>query len=230
MKIRIICDFDGTIAVNDVTDILLERFALPEWREIEEEWKAGRIGSRECMLRQVDLLRADIQDIDECLDAVAIDPAFPDFVKLAWQHGVDLWVVSDGLDYAVRRVLRRFALHTLPIFANHLELVGSDRYRLSFPHASDACSKGSGTCKCRIATMTERSPDLRILIGDGASDYCVATSVHLALAKDDLLSHCRANNLPHVAFADFAEAARLLGDLLRQPPAHAPFSLESLSK
>lgn len=50
-------------------------------------------------------------------------------------------------------------------------------------------------------------------IGDGASDFCAATAVHLTLAKDRLLDHCRDRDLPHVAFADFAEAARLLADL-----------------
>lgn len=226
MHIRIICDFDGTIALEDVTDTLLERFALPEWREIEADWKDGKIGSRECMLRQVDLLRADIRALDGCLDAVAIDPGFPAFVALARQYDVDLAVVSDGLDYAIRRILGRFGLVTLPIYANRLEFLGGDRYRLSFPHASDGCVKGSGTCKCRLASAGDPSRTLRILIGDGASDYCAATSVHLAFAKDKLLTHCRANNLPHVAFADFDEASRSLRDLVSRRTQTLFFPLE----
>lgn len=225
MRHRIICDFDGTIALEDVTDTLLERFAEPEWRDVEAAWKAGEISSRECMLRQVHMLHAPIEALDECLDQVAIDPGFPAFVALARRHDVDLLVVSDGLDYAIRRILGRFGLGDLPIYANRLELIGQDRYRLSFPHASDGCAKGSGTCKCRIATATE-VPHIRILIGDGASDFCAATSVHLAFAKDKLLVHCRENNLPHVAFADFAQASLLLRDLLRRPPAHVTRTLE----
>jgi hypothetical protein len=31
---------------------------IPSWRDVEEEWQAGEIGSRECMTRQVSLLRA----------------------------------------------------------------------------------------------------------------------------------------------------------------------------
>ena len=30
----IICDFDGTISLIDVTDSLLEKFATPEWEDI----------------------------------------------------------------------------------------------------------------------------------------------------------------------------------------------------
>ena len=216
MSCRIVCDFDGTIAIEDVTDIVLERFALPEWQAIEQDWKSGRIGSRECMLRQIDLLRATQAELDACLDHVAIDPGFPAFVTLAHQLGCELLVVSDGLDYAIRRILGRHGLNHLPIMANRLEAVGESRWRLAFPHASDGCAKGSGTCKCRIATAGEdAAPALRLLIGDGASDFCAATSVHMVFAKDKLLDHCRTNSLPHVAFSDFAEAARLLGDLIR---------------
>jgi 2-hydroxy-3-keto-5-methylthiopentenyl-1-phosphate phosphatase len=222
MQCRIICDFDGTIALEDVTDTLLERFALPEWQRIEDDWKAGRIGSRECMLRQVALLRATPGQIDQCLDEVAIDPGFPRFVATAAKLGCELLVVSDGLDYAIRRVLGRFGLDRLPILANRLELTGSDRWRLGFPHASDGCAKGSGTCKCNIATRNGGDARLRVLIGDGASDFCAATSVHMVFAKDRLLDHCRANALPHVGFTGFAEVGRLLADLLHTPAAMTP--------
>jgi len=40
-------DFDGTITQRDATDVILEAYADPGWLRIEEEWKAGRIGSRD---------------------------------------------------------------------------------------------------------------------------------------------------------------------------------------
>jgi 2-hydroxy-3-keto-5-methylthiopentenyl-1-phosphate phosphatase len=58
MKCRVLVDFDGTIASVDTTDLLLERFAAPDWRQIEDDWKAGHIGSRECLVRQIDLVQA----------------------------------------------------------------------------------------------------------------------------------------------------------------------------
>ena len=45
-------DFDGTISERDAIDALLEAFADSRWLVIEEEWKAGRIGSRECLREQ----------------------------------------------------------------------------------------------------------------------------------------------------------------------------------
>jgi hypothetical protein len=54
---QLLIDFDGTIAPDDPTDHLFERFADPYWRILEDDWQSGRISSRECMQRQVDLLR-----------------------------------------------------------------------------------------------------------------------------------------------------------------------------
>ena len=48
-NVNVVCDFDGTIALEDVTDGLLERFAEPRWRKIEAQWLAGEFGSQECM-------------------------------------------------------------------------------------------------------------------------------------------------------------------------------------
>ena len=47
MGLSVLVDFDGTIALEDTTDLMLERFANPLWRSVETEWVAGRIGSRE---------------------------------------------------------------------------------------------------------------------------------------------------------------------------------------
>jgi len=213
---QILCDFDGTIAVKDVTDSLLDRFALAGWEEIEEEWVSGRIGSRDCMARQVALLRASRQELDEALDAIEIDPGFPDFVALCREEGLPLTVVSDGLDYAIRRILSRHGLSDLPIVANHLEMVGEDQYRLSFPYANPDCKKGSGTCKCRTAKRLCGTSDLSLLVGDGTSDMCAAGSVDLVFAKHKLLTHCREKGLPVVAYRDFANATVQLAALLEE--------------
>ena len=214
MTWRILCDFDGTVSKVDVTDSVLEQFALDGWEDIEADWKAGRIGSRECMARQVDLIRASQAELDRHLDQIEIDPAFPDFVALCHQLGVPLTVVSDGLDYSIRRILGRHGLGHLPIIANRLDVLANDRYHLSFPYANEACAKASGTCKCKVA---EQQKSMTLLIGDGSSDMCAAGSVDLVFAKDSLLTYCRERRLPVVAIEDFSVAAILLADLIVEP-------------
>ena len=211
VKCRLLVDFDGTIASVDTTDLLLERFAAPAWRDIEEDWKAGRIGSRECMVRQIDLVRASPAELDAFIAGIEIDPGFPAFVTLCARLGHSLAVLSDGLDLTVAAVLRRYGLK-LPFWANHLEWCGADRWRLAFPHARSDCHALSGNCKCNFTTRGPR--ELSIVVGDGRSDFCVAGRADLVLAKGALLDHCRARGLPHFAFGDFAEATNILAGWL----------------
>ena len=213
VKCRVFVDFDGTIAPVDTTDLLLERFAAPAWREIEEEWKAGRIGSRECMVRQIDLVRATPAAMDSFIRTIEIDRGFRSFVDLFRRLGHTLVVVSDGLDRTIRTVLDRNDIN-VPYFANHLQWRGGDSWRLTFPHARSDCAALSGNCKCSFAEG--RPSELNILVGDGHSDFCLAGRADLVLAKSSLLKHCGDAGLPHIAFENFGEATKLLAGWLEE--------------
>ena len=71
---QIFCDFDGTISSADTTDWILDQFAAPAWRAIEEEWRAGRISARDCMQQQIALISASDAELDAALDGMTIDP------------------------------------------------------------------------------------------------------------------------------------------------------------
>jgi 2,3-diketo-5-methylthio-1-phosphopentane phosphatase len=215
VKCSVLVDFDGTIAPTDTTDLLLERFAAPAWRVIEEEWQSGRIGSRECLVRQIDLVRATPAEIDAFLAGIEIDAGFPGFVSLCRRLGASISVLSDGLDYSVATILKRYGLK-LPFYANHLQWLGEDRWRLTFPHARSDCLSLSGNCKCSLAEVA--ASQVRIVVGDGRSDFCLAQRADLVLAKGALLAHCRASGLPHQPFNSFADATEFLARWLNERP------------
>jgi 2-hydroxy-3-keto-5-methylthiopentenyl-1-phosphate phosphatase len=210
----ILCDFDGTIAVDDTTDTLLERFARPGWEALEADWRRGRIGSHDCMARQVALLDMDRGELDAHLAECAIDPAFAAFVKTAHAAGVHIEVLSDGLDYAIRSILGRNGLDWLPITSNRLESAGAREWRLAFPNASATCRVASGTCKCARADKAQAARKQVLLIGDGGSDFCVAGAADFVFAKGKLATHCRAQDNPHAVIHGFTDALRLLPDLI----------------
>jgi haloacid dehalogenase-like hydrolase len=91
-------DFDGTIAPDDPTDRLLERFAAPTWREIEAAWQSGKISSQECLSRQVALMRVTPAALEQQIDAVKVDPGFARFLEFCRQRGGEVTIVSDGFD------------------------------------------------------------------------------------------------------------------------------------
>jgi 2-hydroxy-3-keto-5-methylthiopentenyl-1-phosphate phosphatase len=227
--VGVFVDFDGTISVGDTTDLILERFADPSWQAVEADWVAGRIGSRECLARQIDLIRATPETLDTFARKSAIDPHFAGFAALCAAHGLPVTVVSDGLDRVASAMLARAGLQ-LPIIANHLEWLGEDRWRLGFPHARDDCRASAGHCKC--ATLAAAPGALRVLIGDGRSDFCAASTADLVIAKGALAVYCGNNAIPFEPFTDFAGATTVLvrwlaavGRSARTPSeeaAHAP--------
>lgn len=210
----ILCDFDGTIAVDDTTDTLLERFGRAGWETLEDDWRAGRIGSRECMGGQVALLEMSRVQLDAHLAERAIDPAFAAFVKAAHAGGTHIEVLSDGLDYAIRSILGRYSLDWLPITSNCLEANGALSWRLSFPNASATCRSSSGTCKCVRSDAAHAARKRVLLVGDGASDFCVAEAADFVFAKGKLIAHCVANDIPHAAIQGFSDALALLPKLI----------------
>jgi 2,3-diketo-5-methylthio-1-phosphopentane phosphatase len=228
-SVRVFVDFDGTISVGDTTDLILERFADPSWQAVEADWVAGRIGSRECLARQIDLIRATPQALDAFAGNSAIDPHFAAFAALCAAHGLPLAIVSDGLDRIATAMLARAGLR-LPIVANHLEWLGADRWRLGFPHARQDCAAAAGHCKC--ATLAAAPGSLRVLVGDGRSDFCAAAAADLVIAKGALAIYCGNKRIPFEPFTDFAGAAAVLARWLAalgrpaRPPseeaAHAP--------
>ena len=210
----ILCDFDGTVTVEDTTDTLLERFGRDGWEVLEEDWRAGRINSHDCMAGQVALLDMNHDEFDAHLAERELDPAFPDFVDAANACNVPIEILSDGLDYAIHNILRRAGLDSLPVVSNRLQQVGDREWSLEFPNASTTCRVASGTCKCARASRAQNTRKRVLLIGDGASDFCVAEAADFVFAKGKLLAHCVTKKIPHVAIEGFADALNLLPMLL----------------
>ena len=74
--LAVLSDFDGTITVEDVAEVLLARFATGEWEEIERLNRAGVLGTRETMARQFAIVHATREELSDCFRREArMDPA-----------------------------------------------------------------------------------------------------------------------------------------------------------
>ncbi|WP_159016160.1 MtnX-like HAD-IB family phosphatase [Cognatiluteimonas profundi] len=212
---KILCDFDGTVSIPDATDALLEQYARPEWKDLERQWHEGAIGSRDCMSRQVGLIEASEREIDRVCDGIPIDPAFPQFVEHARRLGLELVIVSDGLDRIIHRILANNRLDGLTVIANHLVQAGPRNWEMQSPHANHACVVKSGTCKCACAAHSIAAGNKVLLIGDGQSDVCVAARADFVFAKRRLLAHCQDEGIAHQPFDDFSDVLAMLPDLVQ---------------
>lgn len=209
---NILCDFDGTIAVEDVIDSLLDRFGRPGWEVLERDWRAGIIGSAVCMAGQVELLDMSGAELSAHLQGLHIDQGFAGFVKATIDAGIPMEIVSDGLDQAIHAILASHGIDSLPTVANRLLQSGPRAWSLTSPFSQAGCR--SGTCKCARVDLARRRGGRTLLIGDGASDFCAADRVDFVFAKNRLIEHCRAAGIPYMPIASFDEALALLPALL----------------
>ncbi len=203
-NLKIFIDFDGTISTDDVVDVILEKHASPEWTAIEKEWAAGKIGSRECLSRQMALVSAGRPQMEKILEQVTIDPFFSEFLKNAVAAEIPVFIVSDGFDFVIKNVLSRklpaSVFQKLQIFCNAMD-VTADSVRISFP--AEACEHGCANCKPRIIQKYREPGDKIIFIGDGLSDRYAAAVSDLTFAKKKLLSYCVEKKIPHKEYSNF---------------------------
>lgn len=205
MKPIFLCDFDGTISLKDVTDVLLEHFGEEGVEALEDAWVAGEIGSKECMAGQVALLNMSEEELNECLANIAIDQGFKEFLQLMKAQNIPVQIVSDGLDYAISTILANHDITDVPILANHLVNKGERSWALEFPYTNELCKKKSGNCKCTQTELLYQDYDQIFYVGDGTSDFCVSHQVDLIYAKDKLIEYCDSNKLNYISIQGFSD-------------------------
>lgn len=208
--LSLFCDFDGTITDQDVTDSLLEAFAGPAWHQVEARWLEGHINARECMATQIAMIDADRFAIDRHLAEIQIDPTFPEFVRSRIAAGHHIYIVSDGIDYAIRRILLRHGLDNIPILSNRLQQESETSYTLRFDNAAEHCPLG--TCKC--AAIADLSAGETIVIGDGRSDYCMAKHADTVFAKGELAKYCTDQGIAYIPFDSFNDILEYMNTAL----------------
>lgn len=223
MKPIVFSDFDGTITQVDVTDLLLTELAHPSWQEVEQEWARGSIGSRECLERQMALVDASTREFNDLVDSVPIDRGFQNFYQFISGHKLPFYVVSDGFDLVIRRVLKNVGLNGplhngTHLFSSALSIQGR-RMMPSFPHSGPPCVHDCATCKVEAIRQIRRKDSLVIFIGDGLSDRFAAQVADVVFAKRQLLAHCRANDIRCRSFETFADIERELKILIENGPA-----------
>lgn len=211
----VFCDFDGTITTVDTTLRVLERLAAPAWEALETDWRAGRIDAAACMRGQVALIGGDDAALDAVLDDVQLDPGFGAFAAWCAERGIPLAVVSDGVDYFIRRILARHGLGALPVVSNRLEGRAGAR-ALSHPHRREGCAAGAGVCKCAAAQGRLDGPvrPVVVYIGDGRSDFCVSARADLLFAKGELAGYAGARGQAFQPFTTFHDITPQLASIV----------------
>jgi len=208
-NLRFFIDFDGTITKNDVVDMILERFGLSQWTEVERQWMEGQIGSRECLSKQMDLVSATEQEFTELISQVEIDPFFINFLERAQNLSIPVAIVSDGFDIVIDQIFKQSFLKSpelfqhLPVYSNKLKRTPRG-YKALFTD-EDLCAHACANCKPRVMKKIASEGETIVFVGDGFSDRFAAQESQLTFAKGKLLKFCEENKIKHIKYSSFKE-------------------------
>lgn len=207
-KIAVLCDFDGTVAQDDVGNLLFRTFAANgDAAEVVSRWQRGEISSRECLEQEAALARCCAEELQKFAHARPLDPYFKDFHDFARQRGIEVVVLSDGLDFYIEKILIRNGLGGIEFFANRLRIEGQ-KMRVEFPWYNLLECTDCGCCKTHHLLRYREEGYFIVYVGDGLSDRCPCESADLVFAKGDLLAHCRRKNIAAVEFRNFRDVER----------------------
>ncbi|MCX5711560.1 MAG: MtnX-like HAD-IB family phosphatase [Candidatus Omnitrophica bacterium] len=201
---RIFFDFDNTITTFDVLDGLIKKFSInQDWEKSECLWKSGKIGSKECLKRQLAQLEMTKQDLDNYISTVNILPNFDKLVIFLKQKGIQPVILSDSFSPIIKDILKAKGIKGVKVFANNFKLVGN-KVIPSFPYANNKCGK-CGHCKKNQLKKREFWDKLIMYVGDGRSDVCPAQEADIVFAKGYLLEFFKKKKKLCMAFNDFAD-------------------------
>ena len=206
-KVVVLCDFDGTVAEKDVGDLLFRRFGGASGHEAVRSWMRGEISSRECLEKQVAASRVSPEDLRSFAHACRLDPYFRDFHDFARRRGIEVVVLSDGLDFYIERMLARHGCGSVEFYANRLCIEGNSM-RVEFPWYNLRECTECGCCKTHHLYRYRNRGYFIVYVGNGLSDRCPSENADLVFAKGELLEHCRAKRIACVEFRNFRDVER----------------------
>jgi len=211
MKTAVFCDFDGTITRRDVGYNIFHHFSGGKNDALLPDWKARRMTTRECLLREAAMVKAPAEEIYRFIDQFEIDPGFGGFIDLCRRNDSPVFVASDGLDFYIEYILKKHGLGEMGLKTN-IGRPENGGLTVEFPHENKSCSH-CGVCKGeRIRQFREETGGAFqvVFVGDGYSDSCATGEADLIFAKKDLQRYCLAHNIAYLKYDDFYDVSRQL--------------------
>ncbi|MDP2920174.1 MAG: HAD-IB family phosphatase [Dehalococcoidia bacterium] len=202
-KTLVQCDFDGTVTVKDMSFLLLDEFAGPAWRELDDEYVAGKITVGRFNELAFNMVKASRQEmLDFLAFHTALRPGFREMAEYCRQRNIRLVVVSNGLDFYIDDIFRKEGISGVEYHAAETSFYpGGLKVRYVSPEGKvlDSAFKESYLLK-------HLAEGYRVAyIGDGRSDFLPAKQCQRVFATGTLLELCQSDGVSCMPFSSFKE-------------------------
>ena len=213
-RLKIFCDFDGTISKSDVWINSITQFIrnTDEFNKALDDFRTGKIGVREIGEKHLKLVEDfSLERFNESIDRQEIDEHFKDFLEYCNENGMEFCILSSGWDHYISRILKRENIEVKIYSSNLVYHSSSGDLYTEYEHSDEYC-KSCETCKRNILinNTNDLGNEISVFIGDGASDYCVSHFADIVFAKGKLASYCWKNNITYFEYSDFSDIKKKL--------------------
>ncbi len=204
MNTAVLCDFDDTITLENVAHLILERFGDGSWKEVRRRYLDGLAQAEEYFEKCFVELRATRSQMQAHVQKTGrIRDGFVEFAELCRKRGIELAVVSTGLDFYIEALLEKHGLGWVPTYAVGTRFTPSG-LEFDARYAREECGRW-GICKCAIVERYREQGNRVVYVGDGRNDLCPARISDAVFARDVLKDLCHEEAIPHGEFHDFTD-------------------------
>ena len=213
----VLCDFDDTVAAQNVAEMLLEHFGDDQWRSLRQQFRQGLLTLKEYQ----ELSFAEVTVSREAMETLVKDkanlrPHFKELHSYCQAYHIPLAIVSHGLDFYIKALLEKEGQEGISTFAVATEYT-PDGLNYTYTYSWEECWQ-SGNCKCAILRRYKEMGHTILYAGDGPSDYCPATrEADIVFARSHLAQQCRQQQVPFVEFEDFRTVLEKLKNITKRP-------------
>jgi 2-hydroxy-3-keto-5-methylthiopentenyl-1-phosphate phosphatase len=204
VKTLLQCDFDATLTIGDVSYVILDHFVDGDWRPILHDFIAGKITVEQCMTGVFALAKATPKEVDDFVattDKIVMRPGIEDLDTYCRSHGIDLAVISNGMEYYIHRILARVGWKDVDIYAASSDIT-REGIRLHFidPEGNPTMD---GFKKGWASWLRRRGGYDRVYYaGDGPADIAPSKDADHVFATGRLLAFCEKEGLDCTPFED----------------------------
>jgi len=211
MKTLVQCDFDGTITEKDIGFLLLDEFGRKEWRDLLQDYKEHRISVDNFNASAFSMIMANEATLVQATkNQATVREGFAGMVNYCSANDYRLVIISNGLEFYIKTVLKEIGMDDIEIYAAHTEF-HSDGLKVQYI-GLDGKRSDDGLKESYIKHYIKEGYRV-IYIGNGDSDIHAAEHAYQVIARDDLLAYCRENNVNCEPFDDFNDVIRVLKQL-----------------
>ncbi len=210
--LAILVDYDGTIALTDVSDTVMAEHVSGIWEDEVAAYDAGRMGSRRLMELEMSMIDVEPAALLATAAAQPHDAGFVPFVRRAQAADIPVEIVSDGFGFFIEPALEVLGVGELPVITARTTFEGR-RATITFPNGHPSCFV-CGTCKRNRVLAHQAAGRAVAFIGDGESDRYAAGHSDIVWAKRSLVRICIEAGWPYHRWTEFREIETWLEDVL----------------